>query len=450
MRYLSAFLLLSFTCVSLLLAGTAWALSQPQRFPIADLGSCRDAQECYWYCEVPANKAACWSYEKYVMNAQVRGTTTEADADIEAKARAQGITFPIAELGNCGSANECRAYCDNASNQQACIQFAQKHNLQGPSDQSQRQAELLAKAQAQLGCASEEACRTFCQNPDNHLRCEAFAREHTPEQYAQHSQRQQEMIKRAQEFLGCDSKASCEAFCQNPANQEKCMTFAEKYAPPEIRERHKERLLQQVQQQLPCNSFESCRTFCSNPGNQAQCTEFAQKTMPEKYLEHQRRMQQQSEHVLPCDSFESCQRLCQNTDNKEQCQQFNDPSGQMRIHINQERDFTCASPDECRDWCQSNPDKCPGYKESSDYQRLQEPSPYPGVGGQQPASVFRGPQEEAPGQYSLEQRPPEEGQPQYQSVPPLENQRDGYQYSQPSEGGQAQPGQPPAESQPTS
>ncbi len=36
------------------------------------------------------------------------------------------ITYPIAELGNCASQQECKAYCDISSNFSSCIAFAQK------------------------------------------------------------------------------------------------------------------------------------------------------------------------------------------------------------------------------------------------------------------------------------------------------------------------------------
>jgi len=36
------------------------------------------------------------------------------------------ITFPVAALGNCGSLMACKAYCDDSSNQAACVTFAKE------------------------------------------------------------------------------------------------------------------------------------------------------------------------------------------------------------------------------------------------------------------------------------------------------------------------------------
>ena len=34
------------------------------------------------------------------------------------------ITFPVPELGNCGSKSECRTYCDDLANIKTCVAFA--------------------------------------------------------------------------------------------------------------------------------------------------------------------------------------------------------------------------------------------------------------------------------------------------------------------------------------
>src|SRR3989344_9645420 len=39
------------------------------------------------------------------------------------------ITYPIRELDNCASQQECKAYCDTESNYSKCSDFAQKNNL---------------------------------------------------------------------------------------------------------------------------------------------------------------------------------------------------------------------------------------------------------------------------------------------------------------------------------
>lgn len=86
------------------------------------------------------------------------------------------ITFPIAELGNCGSVEECKAYCNEVANQQACMDFAKARGLKKKEQKGLNQ-ELLEKAKAFLGCDSAQACREFCQQEANFEKCSMFARE---------------------------------------------------------------------------------------------------------------------------------------------------------------------------------------------------------------------------------------------------------------------------------
>ena len=39
------------------------------------------------------------------------------------------LNFPIPELGNCGSYDECKTYCDDSTRANACFSFAEKNGL---------------------------------------------------------------------------------------------------------------------------------------------------------------------------------------------------------------------------------------------------------------------------------------------------------------------------------
>src|SRR3989344_3377498 len=81
------------------------------RYPISELGGCRNQQECKFYCEIPLNTPACWSYNRFVLSKNVLGET-----DVK-------ISFPISELGNCANASECKAYCDKQENHTTCREY---------------------------------------------------------------------------------------------------------------------------------------------------------------------------------------------------------------------------------------------------------------------------------------------------------------------------------------
>ena len=39
------------------------------------------------------------------------------------------IIYPVAELGSCGNEQECRAYCEAFAHIKECLAFAEQHNL---------------------------------------------------------------------------------------------------------------------------------------------------------------------------------------------------------------------------------------------------------------------------------------------------------------------------------
>lgn len=86
------------------------------------------------------------------------------------------ITFPIAELGNCGSVQECKDYCNEVANQQACMDFAKARGIKR-KEQKGLSSELIEKAKSYLGCESAQSCREFCQQEVNFEKCSTFARE---------------------------------------------------------------------------------------------------------------------------------------------------------------------------------------------------------------------------------------------------------------------------------
>lgn len=313
------YLLLSALFTLSILAVSMHSLQAKTTFPIADLGNCRDAQECRLYCDVPANHAACWSYSKYVLHPEeVLGVSTTATT----------LTFPIVELGNCGSSTECKAYCEVATNHEACMAFARAHNL-GRYKEDQTKLEAAKK---EFGCTSREECYVYCSQEEHKTQCEAFAQTHAaPQEQA----KRQEVISKAKSLLGCDSFTSCKTACENPNNQEKCTSLATQILPKEQIEKAKARL-QELQKALPCDSLEACAAFCNDAVNAQTCVSFAQKVMPRE--------------------FERMQMLKR--------------TGTDKLEIRSSGN--CASGEDCRSYCEQNTDSCPGFKEAQEKMRMQQ------------------------------------------------------------------------------
>ncbi len=50
-------------------------------------------------------------------------------AQTTAASPAASIQYPVAELGNCTNETTCRTYCDDTTHTDACLAFAEKHQL---------------------------------------------------------------------------------------------------------------------------------------------------------------------------------------------------------------------------------------------------------------------------------------------------------------------------------
>jgi len=83
------------------------------------------------------------------------------------------LVFPIAELGGCASKEACKAYCDVAANKDACFAYAQTHGLM-TRDQIVLAKKLLAQV-GPGGCKGEE-CKLYCQDQMHEQVCLEFAR----------------------------------------------------------------------------------------------------------------------------------------------------------------------------------------------------------------------------------------------------------------------------------
>lgn len=116
-------------------------------------------------------------------------------------------------------------------------------------------------------CASVAECKTYCSQPVNYDACKAFAQDH----------RVKPDLDEAKNLLGCESLASCKTFCQQPANREKCTEFANRKSQAPVSPAIVALFFQATQQELGCSSVETCKTTCDQPANFQKCTQFAKR-----------------------------------------------------------------------------------------------------------------------------------------------------------------------------
>ena len=85
------------------------------------------------------------------------------------------IKFPVQELENCASLDQCKVYCDDASHTDACIAFGQKYGL---TDKNQAEQARALKNGGPGNCQTGETCKTYCADQSHINECLNFAEKH--------------------------------------------------------------------------------------------------------------------------------------------------------------------------------------------------------------------------------------------------------------------------------
>ncbi|MBI3671825.1 hypothetical protein HY249_03455 [Candidatus Azambacteria bacterium] len=325
------------------------------------------------------------------------------------------ISFPIAELGNCGSMNECKAYCDLPENSAACMSFAESRGIaKKPEIKHDKANEVLAQKAGPGGCTSRESCDAFCRNPDNRETCFNFAKENglIPKEKLAEIENE---IKPKEGPGGCTSRESCEAFCKNPDNAQVCLDFAVntgriskdeadtllqgmKYEKnrgmqrggrrgPEgkIDKQKADEVLAQKAGPGGCTTKDECEAFCQNPDNVQTCLDFAvaNDLIPKDQAENMKKMMTQ-EGPGGCRGIE-CKAFCEKPENAEACFKFAKENGlideQEAKHFEKSREIIkklegqgggpggCKGGDECRAYC-SDPthiDECAAFSANAGF-----------------------------------------------------------------------------------
>lgn len=204
------------------------------------------------------------------------------------------ISFPIAELGNCTSVSDCKAYCDDPTHTAACVAYAKAKGFYQPTTLDTDQNSVLTDAQATLGCDSVDSCRTFCQQSQNAAACTAFAQKHNLRGGQQNTSTT--TLAKAEATFGCTSLTSCQAFCDQNTNKAECSAFAKENGLPGGN---------QTRGPGGCTSQATCKTFCANPNNFQICKDFVQQHISSTSGQHT--------FTGPggCTSQESCQSYCE-------------------------------------------------------------------------------------------------------------------------------------------
>ena len=222
------------------------------------------------------------------------------------------VTFPIPELGNCSSMSECKAFCDDSTNKDACVAWAEGHGI---SVATEERASVPPQG-GPGGCRSDSECRAYCDSDEHIDECLNFG---VKEGVISSDEAAKIRSHRDEGGPGgCRGPKECDEFCKNPANQNICIDFAVskgfmtsteaeqakeflaggasgiprpgEFSPqrgprgpagagrpgePGIDKAKAEEVLKAQGGPGGCKDFNECESFCNNPANSETCFNFA-------------------------------------------------------------------------------------------------------------------------------------------------------------------------------
>ena len=276
------------------------------------------------------------------------------------------ISYPIADLGNCGSQQECKAYCDDSTNQEQCQLWAEdngfapkkKTPVSGTRDREREKIDGEALANAPGGCVSPRECDAYCRIEENLNECLDYS-----VKYGYTTQEEADKI-RAQAARGgpggCKSETECDTYCRNPQNARECMAFVVEEgkitqeeadfmveqmskpggpggkptgkgpAEPKIKEEKVLKALKTESGPGGCKDMKECAAYCMGGEHMEECMAFATKhgIMEPVEMEKVKKLSQMG-GPGGCKNAQECDAFCGEPGNGEICFQFAKDNGLM-------------------------------------------------------------------------------------------------------------------------
>lgn len=288
------------------------------KYPIAELGNCANANECRAYCDEPANMSACVTY-------------AEAHNIISAEKAERGKKFLAASAkgtnpGSCATPDSCASYCEDIAHIDECLAFAEDNDFIPAEELVDARRAAKAKRDGLAfpgGCTSKTSCEQYCGDAAHGEECLAFAEKSgmlLPEKLAE-ARKMMEFLRRGETPGGCNSEASCNVYCEGEGHFDECIAFAEKagFVNPE-----EARAVRAAGGKGPggCKSKTQCEAFCNDPAHVDECIDFGVKAGFVKPEEAEAVRKAGGKGPGNCRSKESCETYCADPAHTEECLDF--------------------------------------------------------------------------------------------------------------------------------
>ena len=288
-----------------------------------------------------------------LVNAQMATSgDVQATQDVQAttpvvSTTTQGIIFPVQELGNCSSKENCKNYCNQTGNMDACIAFAKTHGLMNNEEASRAGnfKKILQSGGGPGGCKGPEECRTFCSSVSNLEACVGFAKTHklsASDEDAGKAEKLADYIKNGGQMPGgCTTRESCQTYCGDFSHAQECFDFAQKAGLEQNRGKGEglssgippgqfQKFIELVKKgETPggCKSKDGCESYCKDSSHSAECVKFGREIGAISQEQADKIQKLGGKGPGGCTSQEACSSYCNDPLHREECFKFGEENG---------------------------------------------------------------------------------------------------------------------------
>ncbi|MDP1706451.1 MAG: hypothetical protein Q8L36_01385 [bacterium] len=247
-----------------------------------------------------------------------------------ASAQEANIIFPISELGNCGSKEECKTYCDDSANVEACLNFAEKNNLMSKKEIDRGRQFAKSGGTGPGGCRGQE-CEKYCDDISKIEECVAFAEKNNlvPANELAEMKKVRDAVKNGVKPPACRNKEECDSYCSLAEHMEECITFAQ--AAGMMPKEEGEKVLNALRQGIKppaCRGPEECDQYCSSEEHLEECLKFSEAAGFMKPEDAAMARKTGGKGPGGCRG-KGCENFCQKSENQETCFNFAKENGLM-------------------------------------------------------------------------------------------------------------------------
>jgi len=255
---------------SLIVANGAFAQTTTIQYPVAELGNCKNKESCKAYCDNPSNIDACVTFAEKngIMSPEQLAEAKQVQAAI-----AKGIKPPA-----CNGKKECDAYCEDSSHMKECITFGEASGfLKGKElEDAKKMIIAIDNGAKPPPCKGKEACDAYCSEGDHMEECITFSQAAgfmSPEE-TENSQKMLKAIRQGVKPPNCKGKDECDAYCSDPEHSSECIEFS---VAAGFMTKEESEMAKRTGGKGPgdCKNKDECEAFCNNPDNQKTCMNFA-------------------------------------------------------------------------------------------------------------------------------------------------------------------------------